>query len=793
MVLPPPQNASLKDGFIQRIRCGKGFDMRRQERRGTLVRFLAALTVIAMFPLMVSSSQSDTISAQEAMKLGQAANERGAIEEAATYWQKAAQLYEAHKEVKGEGEALLSLGNAYLALGDQPMGIQILEQVAALAEKSNDRTELALAKSSLGMAWSCSRQTDWAERNMRDALAIARELRDPRTTIPILNNLGNLQAGQGNIDAALTTFQEAITLATENTNRLLTAKAACNAAASAVRAERFTDAEQFDSLAQSEIATLPPSHEQAFLWIRCGQTDWQMAQHSGEEVSRLRARGKDLNRRALDVAERLGDQRAETYALGYLGQIAEADHEYVKALELTRQAAFIAQQISLPNALYRWEWQTGRILRAQGDREAAISAYRRAVQTARPIHADLALTSFRESVGAAYFELADLLFQRADAVRDPREIAETLREARDTVEELKSVELEDYLRDECVNVQLTKVAPVERIGKNTAVIYIVPLADRTEMLISFASGMKRYKLPVNAEQFATEARQFRLNIEKRTTKEYLVQARHVYDWMIRPIKGDLVANGVDTLVFVPDGALRTIPMAALQDGEHYLIEQFAVAETPGLTLMEPKLTPRQNVHMLVGGVSEGVQGFPPLPSIADELQTVAAVFNGDKLLDHDFVLSKLSEKFSQKQYQIVHFATHGEFEPDGGKGYILTYDGKLTLNQLEYLIRPSQFRGKPVELLTLSACQTAAGDDRAVLGLAGIAVEAGARSALASLWFVHDESTSMLMSEFYERLRDDPGVSKAKALQEAQRKVLSDPRFEHACYWAPFLIIGNWL
>jgi CHAT domain-containing protein len=115
------------------------------------------------------------------------------------------------------------------------------------------------------------------------------------------------------------------------------------------------------------------------------------------------------------------------------------------------------------------------------------------------------------------------------------------------------------------------------------------------------------------------------------------------------------------------------------------------------------------------------------------------------------------------------------------------------LNDLEALIRPSQYRGKPVELLVLSACQTASGDDRAALGLAGVAVKAGARSVLASLWFVNDQSTAALISELYRQLRESPSVSKARALQAAQIKMLNDRRYRHPCYWAPYLIIGNWL
>jgi len=191
-------------------------------------------------------------------------------------------------------------------------------------------------------------------------------------------------------------------------------------------------------------------------------------------------------------------------------------------------------------------------------------------------------------------------------------------------------------------------------------------------------------------------------------------------------------------------------------------------------------------------LAEAVQNRPPLPYVHAELETVQKLFGGPILMDSQFVLPLLKKDFAQAQYQLVHFATHGQIDRDVSKSYLLTHDGKLTFDQLEELLRPSQFRGRPVELLTLSACQTAAGDDRAALGLAGVAVKAGARSALAPLWSV-DESTALLMSEFYSQLKNDPRITKARALQLAQIKVLHDARFDHPYYWAPYLIIGNWL
>jgi len=227
-----------------------------------------------------------------------------------------------------------------------------------------------------------------------------------------------------------------------------------------------------------------------------------------------------------------------------------------------------------------------------------------------------------------------------------------------------------------------------------------------------------------------------------------------------------------------------------------------VAVAPGLSLVDPKSIERGKVHLLLNGLTKAVsltndtgkvQNFPALNFDAGELQSIDASNRCDTLVDEGFTLAKLNHKLTDEQYSIIHIASHGQFDKDVKNTFVLTYDSKLTLNDLEALIRPSQYRGRPVELLVLSACQTAAGDDRAALGLAGVAVKAGARSALATLWFVNDQSTSTLITEVYNQLRQTPPVSKAKALQAAQTKLLSDRRYRHPCYWSPYLIIGNWL
>jgi CHAT domain-containing protein len=162
-------------------------------------------------------------------------------------------------------------------------------------------------------------------------------------------------------------------------------------------------------------------------------------------------------------------------------------------------------------------------------------------------------------------------------------------------------------------------------------------------------------------------------------------------------------------------------------------------------------------------------------------------------MDEKFVIERFEDELSERPYGIVHIASHGEFSADVRESFLVAYDGKLSMDRLAGMVAATRFReDQPLELLTLSACQTAAGDERAALGLAGVAVRAGARSALATLWFVHDQASTDLVTEFYTQL-ENPGVSRAEALRRAQMKLLHAHHYRHPGYWSPFLLINSWL
>jgi CHAT domain-containing protein len=187
-----------------------------------------------------------------------------------------------------------------------------------------------------------------------------------------------------------------------------------------------------------------------------------------------------------------------------------------------------------------------------------------------------------------------------------------------------------------------------------------------------------------------------------------------------------------------------------------------------------------------------VQGFPALAHVPAELGAIHALYGGEVLLDEDFRVPRIEAELDRNEFSVVHVATHGEFSQDSERSFLLTWDGRLGMDRLGEAVGQARFHDRPIELLTLSACDTAQGDERAALGLAGVAIQAGARSALGTLWSVNDVASGKLVGEFYRQLHEAP-ISKALALQRAQQTILRDANHAHPYYWAPFLLIGNWL
>lgn len=756
--------------------------------------FPAGLAGLLALPPSLPASPDPAPAVDQAMTAGAAALQRGQFDQAARYWQTASTAAAQTGDTARQVDALLQLADTQQALGQSRNALVTLRAAQPLAESLGDLAHRAAVLGALGKTLWLNGSNDEAHRQLERSIALARQVNAPAIAAASFNHLGNLLAEQGDSHAARAAYRDSLTLARQVQDPALVATVLLNTARLAARDHDPHTAETLLAEATHQVQILPDSHDKAFDLLAIGQLRRTLP---GAMASQRAEATQDFTA-AETLARQLDDQRSLSYVLGYQAQLQQDSGQTTEALMLYRQAAFAAQQADAPELLYRWQWQIGRLLKARGDRDGAILAYQQAVANLQAIRQDFtpgrtgSAGSFRASVGDAFVELADLLLQRAARQPTPAARDADLLAARDTMEALKTAEVKDYFQDECVTALQARTVALDRPPPRTAVLYPILLPDRLELLLNSPRGLRQITVRVDRDTLTATVREFRRYLEKRTSREYLPPAQQLYGWLIQPIQNDLNTDQIETLIIVPDGPLRTIPLAALHDGQRFLIRRYAIATTPGLTLTDLRPIQRQKIQPLLSGLTEAVQGFPSLDYVEKELAVIHATYGGKVLENEDFRLARVQRELKETPYSIVHIASHGQFASDVRNTFLLTFDDKLTMDRLERFMSLSQYRDQPVELLTLSACQTAAGDDRAALGLAGVAVKAGARSAVATLWFINDQATASLVTEFYRQLRD-PGASKAKALQQAQLLLLNDRRYQHPGYWAPFLLIGNWL
>jgi CHAT domain-containing protein len=305
-------------------------------------------------------------------------------------------------------------------------------------------------------------------------------------------------------------------------------------------------------------------------------------------------------------------------------------------------------------------------------------------------------------------------------------------------------------------------------GYQFAVVYISALPSQLELILFTSDGQPIRKTIPEAprEQLLEVVNQFRVELTNPrhfNSQSYLKSAQQLYNWLIAPIAADLEAAGINTLMFSMDAGLRSLPIAALHDGEQFLVEKYSLSQIPSVSLIDTTYRPLQDTRVLAMGASTFTE-LSPLPAVPVELTTIAdRLWQGEAFLNEEFTRENLLQQRQSYPYPIIHLATHGEFKSGNpSESYIQLWDDQLQLDR----IREMGWNSPVVELLVLSACRTALGDERAELGFAGLAVQAGVKSALASLWYVSDEGTLGLMTEFYTHLTN--ATIKAEALREAQ-------------------------
>jgi len=760
----------------------------------------AALRRLALLALAIAAPTAPAIAAPAETEAAEAYR-TGDLLAATRHWTEAARLCRIAGDTSGETDALASRGEVYQTMGQLHDAAADLASALTRAQQAKDPARIAAISGAQGSLAFQARDLEQARTLLERSLDLARTTHLPAIAAASANNLGNVEAASGNPEEAEQAYTEAAAAAREAGDRALLATALINRARIGV--SRGPGLLPLLDDAARATSALPDGHEKALDLIAIGHMAEppRLAPHDALFKARTRIAYDSLQQGAR-LAATLHDPRASSLASGYLAELQELDANRDAAASVHRAIA-LAQQSGATDLLYRWEWINARLANAAGDRPTAIAAYRRSVAALETVRQDIPTeyvdgrSSYRETVGPIYFELADLLLREAAVPhRDEATVAALLVESRNTEEALKTVEVREFFRDPCLVGSTAGAARPNgdtAFGPRTALLYPIVLPDRIELLLTFPDQhQERVTSPVLQQDFTETVRAERTALES-GAPNYLPQAARLYDWLIRPISETLASHQIQTLLIVPDGVLRTIPLAALYDGQHFLIETYAVGTLPSLALTDLRRAPPASRRVLLSGISKAVQGYPALPFVNRELGAVSSVSaNATLLQDERFQLSSVEAALRTVRYRVVHIASHGEFGGDAAHTFILTYDSRLTLDNLEQDIKYSKFSEDPLDLLVLSACSTAAGDDRAALGLAGVAVKAGARSAVATLWSTNDEAAASLFPAFYRELAT-PGMTKARALQRAQLDLMQNPRFHHPGYWAPFLLIGNWM
>lgn len=435
------------------------------------------------------------------------------------------------------------------------------------------------------------------------------------------------------------------------------------------------------------------------------------------------------------------------------------------------------------DSLYQWPWQEGRLQAALADREAAKGAYRKAIATLQQLRRELASAAadvqfdFQTQVEPAYREFLSLLLEGGS----PPELEEAL----STFQLLQVAELENFFQDPCLEGQgrpLRELLSQHQMAAITA----ISLPEKTHLLLLLPDGrLTHHAAAVGESELNQRLRQWRSALEDPFSNQHLLQGQALYDLLVRPLRPQLEAASPRALLFASDGLLRNVPAAALHDGRRFLVESYAIANSLGLS---PALSQvRAPQRSLAFGLAAAVPPFPPLPNAARETELVQSLLGGERFLDREFTQSKLKERLQGTAPAVLHLATHGQFGGTLERTFIQAFDRPVGLRELESLLSQSE---RPLDLLVLSACETAAGNRRSVLGLAGVALRSGVRSAVGSLWSVNDEAAAELFENFYLNWRG--GMAKVEALRQAQLSLIRVPGSQpHE--WSSFVLFGSWL
>jgi CHAT domain-containing protein len=771
---------------------------------------------IALWENALNTYQNTNNAANAAIvsgNLAQAYQQVGQIDKAIQTWEKLIAYYRQAGNLQKVGRLLTEQAQAYIQQGKNRQAIALLcgslttdclpGTALAIAREQKDQLTQVAALGTLGEAYRLRGKYDEAIHYLKDA----QKREHSAYQFSLLNSLGNTylavaqrwdgsaksakknesiiaksfqEKARDNYQRSLDYFQESLSLAVQEKERVKQMQSLLNLIQLSSHSNRFnlTNQVALNRLVRATLTLLEQlpdsplkvkaSIELANLPDRTAEVTAPLAQcYSPRQLSDSQA--EELLNRAIKIAGNINDSRSQSFALGSLGHFYECQKDDKKALELTQEALLNADQNLInKDSLYLWEWQAGRIFRAQAqqliaqgkDSEAqkkqleAISAFERAFRILEQIRSDILIAErdvqfdFRDTIEPVYRQLAQLRLRLAALLNTDNQQKEELNQALKTIESLRLAELQNYLGNDCF-LPPVNFEEIEQVIKNdTAILNSVILEDRTAIIMSLPQRNPQVNwIEENRQTVEAKIKRFReelvygmsavdrggidviskLDYDSKTADTKT--AKELYDWFIKPLESYLNPDQIKTLVFVQDGLFRTIPMAALYDGQRFLVEKYAIAITPSRQLINvQKFNPKESRALILGltkAAQVDGQEFEALTNVLSEIQEVQRQFPEHKiLLDEQFNQDNLEKELDRANYQIVHVGTHAQFGFIPEETFLVTGDNnKITIEELETALRRLSGGAQSIELLALTACETAAGDERAALGLAGVAIQ----------------------------------------------------------------------
>lgn len=488
---------------------------------------------------------------------------------------------------------------------------------------------------------------------------------------------------------------------------------------------------------------------------------------------------------ATALAEKIDDKRALSFAHGKAAELQALQSASTTAVESQyAQALALAQSVQAFDISYDWAYRLAQLSEDTGHDDKAVKYYESALASLDHVREDLVAVNselrfdFAKKIEPVYRDYLQFLLKASDS---------NFAQAVEVHESLQLAQLENFLR--CGRL----ISPESELG-DVVTIHVINLDSSIEVILSRLNDTYGYN--VSAEEVVPSAENLALNLQSPSfidipEGDFLPYAEVLYDKLLRPAVAAGFISNDEPLSFVLDAPFQTIPMGILHDGQQYLAATHLLSNSLQLG---QSVMPSASSNALFAGLSEQAPSFSeplapagisPLPETEFEAAALKRYLRSKVLLDSDFTAGQLEDAVAEDDYRIVHISTHGQFSSVPERTFLVAWDKLLDIQEMAQIFQ----RAGNIDLLVLSACQSAVGDERSTLGLAGLAVQSGARSAIASLWLVDSTGSSVLIDRFYQALAQ--GLTNNEALQQAQLTLIQSTAFSHPFYWASFVLIES--